>query len=255
MQTDLTGKTALITGASRGIGAATAHVLADCGANVALMARTTAEIDAVSGEIRANGGRAIAVAGDVAAYNDVVTAVSATVSAFGGLDILINNAGLIEPISRLDESEPDAWGTVIDVNVKGVYHGMRCAIPAMRAAGGGVIVNISSGAAQRPLEGWSHYCASKAAVLMLTQSAHLEYADDGIRTVGLSPGTVATHMQVAIKASGINPVSQLDPSDHIDPVWVGRAVAVLCGPDGAPYAGTDFSLREKRARQLVGLSG
>ena len=139
------------------------------------------------------------------------------------------------------------------MNYKGVYHGLRAAIPVMVAQGGGVIVNVSSGAATSALEGWSHYCSSKAVVLSLTRCADKEYGAANVRVVGLSPGTVATEMQVAIKASGINPVSRLDPSAHIPPEWAAQAIAWLCTDGGAPYAGTDFSLRTDEAKRLVGL--
>src|SRR3546814_7074582 len=96
---------------------------------------------------------------------------------------------------RSGESDPDGWDAVVDINLKGVYHGLRAAIPIMEAQGHGVIVNISSGAATSPLEGWSHYCATKAAVLMLTRCVDKEYRDRGIHVVGLSPGTVATRSE------------------------------------------------------------
>lgn len=249
----LTGKPTLITGASRGIGEATARHFAQRGAPVALAARGSDAIERIAAEIRADGGQAIAVACDVSSYDDVTALVEQTLEAFGGLGILINNAGRIEPIARLAESDPSAWGQVVDVNLKGVYHGLRCAIPVMQRAGGGVIVNVSSGAATGVLEGWSHYCASKAAVLSLTRCAHLETAEHGIRVVGISPGTVATGMQTAIRASGVNRVSQLDPSVHIPTEWVARAIEFLCGEDGAELAGGDFSLGSDEGRRRVGL--
>ena len=251
--TDLTGKVALVTGASRGIGAAIAVFLAERGASVVLAARTCDLVETLATRIRAEGGQAQAVACDVTSYADVEAAVRHARDAFGRLDILVNNAGLIEPIARLADSDPELWARVADVNYKGVYHGLRAAIPVMLRQDGGVIVNISSGAATGAMEGWSHYCSSKAAALSLTRCADKEYAAHGIRVVGLSPGTVATDMQVAIRESGVNPVSQLDPSVHIPPEWVARAVAWLCGEGGAAYAGTDFSLRTDEARKLVGL--
>ncbi len=148
----------------------------------------------------------------------------------------------------------DAWNMAVDINLKGVYHGMRAAIPLMEEQGAGVIVNISSGAAVSVLEGWTHYCATKAAVLSLTRGAHKEYADKGIRVVGLSPGTVATEMQILIKASGINPVSQLDPSVHISPERVGEAIAWLCTEAGREYDGSDLSLRDENVRRAIGLT-
>ncbi len=134
-----------------------------------------------------------------------------------------------------------------------MYHGLHAAIPEMVKAGGGVIVNISSGAATSALEGWSHYCSTKAAVLSLTACAAKEYGEQGIRVVGLSPGTVATGMQTAIRASGVNPVSRLDPSVHIPPEWVAEAVAFLCGDGGAEFAGMDFSLKDNAGRRRAGL--
>ena len=250
---DLTGKTALITGASRGIGAATARRLAEYGAAVVLAARSAGEIEEVASAVRNAGGSADAVTCDVTRYGDVSATVGHCVSRHGGLDILVNNAGLIDPIARLADSDPEQWARVADVNYKGVYHGLRAAIPVMQAGGGGTIVNISSGAATSALEGWSHYCSSKAAVLMLTGCADKEYRDSGIRVVGLSPGTVATDMQVSIKISGINPVSQLDQTAHIPPEWAAEAVAWLCTDAAAPYAGSDFSIKTEEGRALVGL--
>ena len=124
----------------------------------------------------------------------------------------------------------------------------------MQARNEGVIINISSGAATGALEGWSHYCASKAAVLSLTKCAEKELEGTPIRVVGLSPGTVATEMQVQIKASGINPVSQLDPSVHIPADWPARAIAWLAGPDAADFRGVDVSLRDEDIRARIGLA-
>lgn len=252
MDFDLSGKTALITGASRGIGAAGARAFAEAGASVVLAARSGGEIEALAGEI---GARARAVVCDVADYGSVAAAVDTAVAAFGGLDILVNNAGTIEPIARLEAADPAAWGQVIDVNLKGVFHAMHAAHGTMAARGGGVIVNISSGAATGALEGWSHYCASKAGVLSLTKCGHREWADQGVRVVGLSPGTVATDMQVAIRDSGVNPVSKLDWDKHIPAEWVARAMVWLCTEAGRAYDGGDFSLKTDEGRAAVGLPG
>ncbi|MFP6749301.1 MAG: SDR family oxidoreductase [Alphaproteobacteria bacterium] len=250
---ELEGKAALVTGASRGIGAATALEFGKRGVGVVLAARSLAGIEAVAAEIREAGGGAEAVACDVSRYDDVLAAVARCQEAFGRLDILINNAGVIEPIGRLADSDPEQWGRATDINFKGVYHGLRAAIPVMVGQGGGVIVNLSSGAAVRAMEGWSQYCAAKAAVLSLTRSADLEYRDQGIRVVGLSPGTVATEMQILIKASGLNPISQLDPSAHAPADWPARAIAWLCTEDAAEFAGVDVSLRDDEIRRRAGL--
>ena len=251
--TDLKDKTAVITGASRGIGAATACHLTGLGTNVVLAARSTANIETIAAEINGSGGRAAAFACDVSDHTAVGDLITFAKKTYGSVDILVNNAGLIDPINRIADSDPKAWAKVVDVNVKGVYHGLRYAIPVMQAQGKGTIINISSGAANSFLEGWSHYCATKAAVLRLTGVAHKEYAADGITVVGLSPGTVATDMQVSIKESGINPVSQLDPSVHIPAEWVAQAIAYLCGPEAKAYAGTEFSLKTDQGRKAIGL--
>jgi len=247
---DMTGKTVMITGASRGIGAEAARVFAAAGANVALIARSQEAIADLAGEI---GAKAIAIPCNVARFGEMSAAVEITVRAFGSLDVLINNAGVIEPISHLADADPDEWGQVIDINLKGVFNGMRAALPVMKAAGAGSILTISSGAAHGPVEAWSHYCASKAAVNMLNRCVDKEEAENGIRAIGLSPGTVATQMQREIKASGINPVSQLDWDVHIPADWPARTLLWMCSAEADRYLGDEISLRDEEVRGAVGL--
>lgn len=251
---DLSGTTAIVTGASRGIGEATARHLAALGAHVLLAARTGDAIERIAREIAEAGGTAKTLPTDMADHRAVAALIGAATDATGRVDLLVNNAGRIDPIARIADSDPDAWSRVIDVNVKGVYHGLRHALPVMQAQGSGTIVNISSGAANSALEGWSHYCASKAAVLRLTGVAQKEAAASGVRVIGLSPGTVATAMQEQIRASGINPVSQLAWESHIAPEWVARAVAFLTTPAADPWLGTDFSLKTEDGRAAVGMA-
>ncbi|MGR3815619.1 MAG: SDR family oxidoreductase [Cognatishimia activa] len=248
---DMQGKTVLITGASRGIGESAARVFADAGANVALVARNEAAIADLTAEL---GEKALAIPCDVSRYWEVETAVKACVSTFGSIDVLINNAGAIEPISHLSEADPEAWGQVIDVNLKGVFHGMRAAMPVMMEQGGGTILTIGSGAAHGPVEAWSHYCSSKAGALMLTRMVDKEARDKGIRAISLSPGTVATQMQRDIKASGINPVSQLDWEDHIPPDWPAKTLLWMCGAEADAFLGAEVSLRDEDIRAKVGLT-
>ena len=247
---NVAGKTVVITGASRGIGAEAARVFAAAGANVALIARNSDAIEKLAAEI---GEQAIGLTCDVGSYASVEGAIAKAKETFGSVDILINNAGVIEPIAHLASADPDEWGTVIDINLKGVFNGMRAVLPMMIASGGGSILTISSGAAHGPVEAWSHYCASKAAVKMLTECVHKENGADGIRAIGLSPGTVATQMQVEIKASGINPVSQLDWDVHIPADWPARALLWMCGSDADQYCGQELSLRDEDLRKRVGL--
>lgn len=235
------GKVVLITGASRGIGSAAIQVFRAAGAKVVALARSgTAGADL---DLRA----------DVADAGQMQAAVDAAVARFGRLDVLVNNAGVIEPIARLRDADPAEWGRAVDVNLKGVFHGIRAALPVMRAQGGGTVITVSSGAATNPYEGWSAYCAAKAGALMLTRALHLEEAANGIRALGLSPGTVATQMQVSIRASGINPVAALDPAVHIPADWPARALLWMCGAAADGYLGQDISLRDETIRRAVGL--
>jgi NAD(P)-dependent dehydrogenase (short-subunit alcohol dehydrogenase family) len=244
------GKIVAITGASRGIGAASAKVFADAGARVVLLARSSGEINVLAEEI---GRGAMAIACDIGDAAAVEGAMAQIAQTCGGLDVLIGNAGAIDPIARISEAGVEEWSRAIDINLKGVFYGMRAAIPLMRARGGGTIITVSSGAAHNPLEGWSAYCASKAGAAMLTRAAHLEEGGNGLRIMGMSPGTVATDMQVKIKASGINPISQLDPAVHIPAEWPARALLWMCGPGGDAWLGQEVSLRDEGIRRAVGL--
>ena len=242
------GKVVAITGASRGIGAAAARAFAAAGARVVLMARSLGDLQALAAE---TGGLALPC--DVADWASVEGAVAQAVAAYGRLDVLVNNAGRIEPIAALAEADPVDWARAVQVNLTGTFHGLRAALPVMRAQGAGTIINISSGAATQPLEGWSAYCASKAGALMLTRAAHLEEHARGLRILGLSPGTVATDMQRVIAASGVNPVSQIAWADHIPPEWPAKALLWMCTPAADAYLGQDVRLRDEDIRRRVGL--
>lgn len=243
-------KTIVISGASRGIGASAAREFASQGANVVLLARSTEALQTLADEI---GEKALALACDVADYAAVEAAFQRASTHFGSLDVLICNAGMIEPIARLEHAEPADWAQLINVNITGVFNMMRAGLPHLKAAGGGAVLTIGSGASQRPLEGWSAYCTSKAGAAMLTQALHLEEGENGIRVMGLSPGTVATQMQREIKVSGINPVSQLAWEDHIPAEWPARTLLWMLSADADEFIGTEVSLRDENIRKRVGL--
>lgn len=250
----LRGRSVLLTGASRGIGAAAARRFAAAGARLTLVARDGAALEALAAGIVAAGGEARAVPADVADFAALAAAADAARTAFGRIDVLINNAAVIEPIAMLGTVDPAQWSRALDINLKGVFHGIRAVWPAMRAQGGGHILTVSSGAAHHPLEGWSAYCTAKAGAAMLTACAHHEGQGIGIRAMGLSPGTVATDMQRAIRASGVNPISRLDWAEHIPPEWPAEALAWMCGPEADDLAGQEISLRDPAMRARIGLA-
>ena len=245
----LNGKIALVTGASRGLGEGAARALAKEGAAVMLLARDGALVQKVAQEI---GGGAAALACDVSDYAAVERAVSATRKRFGGLDILVNNAGVIEPISDIASSDPAAWARNIQINLIGAYNVLRAVLDGMAKAGG-TIINVSSGAAYRPLEGWSAYCASKAGLAMLTRSIKLETGACGIRVFGFSPGTIDTDMQVKIRASGINAISQIPRADLSPVEHAVRGLLYLCDSASDDLIGEDASMRDEAFRKRIGL--
>lgn len=249
----LDGKVALVTGASRGLGEGAARGLARAGAAVMLLARDGDLARTVAREIVAAGGRAEALACDVTDYPSIERAVADTRERLGGLDILINNAGVIEPIASLATSNPAAWALNIQINLVGAYNVVHAVLDGMLATGGGTIVNVSSGAAHRPLEGWSAYCAGKAGLAMVTRSIALETAGQGIRIFGFSPGTIDTEMQVKIRASGINPVSQIPRADLAPVEHAVRGLLYLCDSASDDLVGQDVSIRDEAVRRRVGL--
>lgn len=246
----MTGKTVMITGASRGIGAAAARSFAEAGANVVLLARSEAEITALAAEIGTN---ALAIRCDVADFAAVSGAVAQTVERFGAVDVYIGNAGMIDPIGDLASADVDEWSRSIDVNLKGVFYGMRAVMPLMAAAGAGTIITISSGAARHALEGWSAYCTGKAGAAMLLRCADQEARDKGLRIMGLSPGTVATEMQKVIKKSGVGPVAELEWEDHIPAEWVARTLIWMCSEAADGHVGQELTLRDEALCAQIGL--
>ena len=249
--TDFYGKLVVITGAARGIGEAAAREFTKAGAKVALISRSADALEALATELGA--GNALAIAADVSDAASLEAAVAKAEAAFGPVEVLINNAGVIEPIGHLSSLDPEAFQKAISINLGGVFNGMRAVLPGMIARGRGTIITVGSGAAHNPLEGWGAYCSSKAGAYMLTRTAHLEAAASGVRVTSLSPGTVATNMQKVIKASGVNQISQLDWSDHVPPEWPAKTLLWMCGSAGADYAGKEVSLRDEGVRRAVGL--
>ncbi|TNE38760.1 MAG: SDR family oxidoreductase [Alphaproteobacteria bacterium] len=250
---NLTDHVIIVTGASRGIGAATAVALASEGAKLCLSARSAASCSDTLEQIKNTGGEAFAASCDVSDYEQIEKMVAETLDRFGRLDALINNAGMIDPIGPLEKSDPADWARNISVNLIGVYHGIRAVLPHFTEQKKGVIVNVSSGAAHNPLEGWSAYCSGKAGVYMLTRATALEAEASGVRVYGFGPGVVDTEMQVLIRASGINPVSQLPRENLATAEQPAKAIAWLCGDEASDLAGQELSIRDEALRKRVGL--
>ena len=189
----LADKIALITGGASGIGRATARVFADAGAAVTIVDLDVAGGENVARQVTGRGGRALFVPGDVSQSQDCQEAVDRTVTALGGLDILFNNAGIIRRASVLEISEEE-WDHVMAVNLKSVYLMSRFAIPVMAAAGGGAIINTSSGWGLAGGRRAVSYCASKGAVVMLTKAMALDHGEQNIRVNCICPGDTDTPM-------------------------------------------------------------
>lgn len=242
-------KVAVVTGAAAGIGRAVALRLASEGAQVAVLDRDRAAADGTAHDIRAGGGAARAFGTDVTSPDDVRAAFEAVVEEFGGVDVLVNNAGVVR-YGAVPEFSVDDWDLVIDTNLKGTFLTAKYAIPAMRARGGGAIVNTASTQAFASQPTVAAYSASKGAVVAMTRTMALDHAADGIRVNCICPGSVETPM---LRYGAEYFFDQRDPADTmrewggmhpigrlIQPDDVARVVAFLASDDasvitGAPY--------------------
>lgn len=192
--TSLHDRTALVTGASAGIGHATALRLAACGASVVLTARRVERLESLRAEIEAAGGRAFAVGADASSPDDVRRAVRAGAEALGPIDILINNAGIMK-LSPITENDVEAWSRMIDVNLKGSLYFLSEVLPGMVERGRGHIVGVGSVAGRRPFPGATVYAATKFAMRALSWGLHLELGNaHGIRVTDIQPGYVSTEI-------------------------------------------------------------
>jgi NAD(P)-dependent dehydrogenase (short-subunit alcohol dehydrogenase family) len=193
MPDELSGKVALVTGGGSGIGAETARTVARLGAAVTVADVNEASAEDVAQDILSDGGTAQAVTCDVRRATDAENAVAATAKAFGGVDFLVNNAGIVRYGTVVDASEDD-WDAVVDTNLKGPYLMAKFAIPEMRKRHGGAIVNTASVQAFASQELVAAYSASKGGIVAMTKTMALDHAADGIRVNAVAPGSVETGM-------------------------------------------------------------
>lgn len=241
----------VVTGAGRGIGAAVAEYVGQQGARIALLGRSADQVIASADRLAREGIDAAGFGCDVSSDASVADAFAALRARFGGVTALVNNAGVIGPIGRLGETSPEEWAAVLNVNVAGMYRVTRAALPDLARSAHSVIVNVSSGAAERPSEGWSAYCSSRAASYMLTRVTALEY--ENIAVYGLRPGLVDTAMQESIRASGIGPISRV-PRENLLPTTVpARAIAWLIAERPMAWRGEDADVRDEEFARAAGL--
>jgi NAD(P)-dependent dehydrogenase (short-subunit alcohol dehydrogenase family) len=239
----LAGKVVLISGGALGMGAAEARLFAREGARIVLGDILEAEGRAVESDITAKGGEAVFSRLDVTREADWDQIVALAVSRFGRLDVLVNNAG-IGAASRVEDTTPDAWDRVMDVNAKGVFLGTRAAIPAMRRGGGGSIVNISSQLGLVGMDDSSpQYTASKGAVRLLTKTTALQYAREGIRCNSVHPGPIVTPMTERRRADPAvyqRMLSRIPLGRYGQPDEVAYAVLYLASDESAFVTGSEL---------------
>jgi NADP-dependent 3-hydroxy acid dehydrogenase YdfG len=193
MSNNIEGKVVVITGASSGLGEAAARLLSAQGASVALGARRVDRIQSLANELTGSGGKALALVTDVTHCDQVKKLVDAAVQAYGRVDVIINNAGLM-PQSLLERGKIDEWDRMINVNIKGVLYGIAAALPYMKAQKSGHIINVSSVAGHKVGPGGSVYSATKHAVRVISEGLRQEVKPYNIRTTIISPGAVATEL-------------------------------------------------------------
>ncbi|WP_235912418.1 SDR family NAD(P)-dependent oxidoreductase [Ruania zhangjianzhongii] len=241
-------RTALVTGASRGIGAALARSLAAAGLDVALLARDADRLTGVAAEVEAAGRRAVALAADVTDRVAVEAAVNEAEFALGSIDLLVNNAGLVDTEVPLWEADPEEFARVLTTNVYGPFLLARAVVPGMLARGGGRVVDLSSGSGTRDSPVMPGYNTSKTALFRIGGGLHAAGFDRGLRAFEVAPGVVATDMSTGM-------AMHADRTDWTPPEAVGELVAAIAAGDLDPLsgcylrAGTDTlaALRERAA--------
>jgi NAD(P)-dependent dehydrogenase (short-subunit alcohol dehydrogenase family) len=248
MSQSMSGKVALVTGASSGIGRATAEAFAERGASLVLAARRAEELESLVSEIEAKGGKATSIVTDVSVAKDVEAMVAHAMATFGRIDFAVNNAGTEGEISGLTEMTEDAWDQVLDTNLKGTFLCLKYEAKAMLAGGsGGAIVNVGSVNSFLGFAGGVAYCASKHGQIGVTTSASAELAPYGIRVNLVCPGIIDTPMHHrGRRAIGDEIFDKVIlPSVHVkragQPAEIARTILFLCSDDASYITGTTLT--------------
>lgn len=244
------GPVVIITGAGKGLGKAIAGEIVKGGGRVVLVVRGENSAAALAD---AFGAKAQVVTSDVTVAGAAEAAIEAGLARWGKVDGLVNNAGLIDPIARIADGDPAHWEAAIAANLLAPYRFTRAFLAQAPKTSARRIVNISSGAAHMPLEGWSAYCAGKAGLAMLTRATGLEYRAENVFAFGLLPGVFDTDMQATIRASGVNEVSRLPRTALRPPEEPARAAAYLLSGAADDLSGGEVDIRDAGFRGRVGL--
>jgi len=245
------GRVALVTGAAGGIGRATVAALADGGARIVASDLKDTPIEETAALVEASGGEVLTAAHDVSSWSDWQRVVAEGVSRFGGIDYLVNNAGIEGAVGPIEDSPEELFDQIIAVNVKGVFLGMKAAIPELRKRGGGAIVNVSSVAGVVGEAALAPYVASKHAVIGLTKSAAAGYGPEKIRVNAVGPAPIETRMMRALEtglAPGAEAAVKAALSERIplgrygEPEEVAAVIAFLCSDEASYVNGSYYTV-------------
>jgi NAD(P)-dependent dehydrogenase (short-subunit alcohol dehydrogenase family) len=255
---NLEGRTALVTGGGRGLGRAVALALAEQGAAVAVGARSTHEVDAVAGELREAGHRAVSVPLDVSDAGAVDNAVRRVTDELGPIDVLVNNAGVVWPLGLLLRVDAGEWEQAVDINLFGAVRCIRAVLPGMLERGWGRIVNMSSGAASGSgMPAASAYSVGKAGLDMVTSNLAAELADSGVLVTGVRPGVVDTSMQDYMRSLPREQVGEAfyekfhglhERGELTGPEPAARLIALLATSE---RTGETLDVRDEQTQQLL----